>query len=212
MTGVQTCALPISRAEVTGAHWDDYSVAAADGTATLSAAVPQPYGDVRAYQMWIAGEYRGATVTLAAEVSAQDVAGHAELSLFTITHTEARSRARPVFPAPPGRQPTAVRRDRRDSGKTITGSSDWTRYQITAQVPGRGMALRPGRLAVAGPPARDLPQAHGLARGQPQAHRPAAGIIGQDDQDAPGRGCAVRPRVEVRLSVRDADGGHGFPP
>ena len=124
-----------SRAEVTGAHWDDYTVAAADGTATLSAAVPQPYGDVFAHQLWIAGEYGSATVTLAAEISAQDVAGHAELSLFTITHTEDRSRARPVFPAPPGRQPTPVRRDRRDSGKTITGSSDWTRYQITAQVP-----------------------------------------------------------------------------
>jgi len=80
------------------------------------------------------------------------------------------------------------------------------------QVPGRDMALGPGRLAVAGRPARDLPQAHGLAGGQPQAHRPAAGIIGQDDQDAPGSGRAVRPRVEVRLSVRDADGGHGFPP
>ena len=124
-----------SRTEVTGTHWDDNTVAAADGTATLSAVVPQPYGDVFAHQMWIAGEYRGATVTLAAEVSVQDVAGHAELSLFTITHTEDRSQARPVFPAPPGRQPTAVRRDRRDSGKTITGSSDWTRYQLTAQVP-----------------------------------------------------------------------------
>ena len=43
-----------SCAEVTGAHWDDYTVAAADGTATLSAAVPQPYGDVFAHQMWIA--------------------------------------------------------------------------------------------------------------------------------------------------------------
>lgn len=124
-----------SRAEVTGAHWDDYTVTAADGTATLSATVPQPYGDVFVHQMWIAGEYRGATVTLAAEVSARDVAGHAELSLFTIAHTEDRSRDRAVFPAPPGHQPVAVRRDRRDSGKTITGSSDWTRYQITAQVP-----------------------------------------------------------------------------
>ena len=85
--------------------------------------------------MWIAGEYRGATVTLAVEITAQGVAGHAELSLFTITHTEDRSRGRAVFLAPPGRQPTAVRRDRRDSGRTITGSSDWTRYQITAQVP-----------------------------------------------------------------------------
>lgn len=79
-----------SRAEATGEHRDDYTVAAADGTATLSAAVPQPYGDVFAHQMWIAGEYRGATVTLAAEMTAQDVAGHAELSLFTITHTEDR--------------------------------------------------------------------------------------------------------------------------
>jgi len=79
-----------SRAEVTGAHWDDYTVAAADGTATLTAAVPQPYGDVFAHQLWIVGEYGSATVTLAAEISAQDVAGHAELSLFTITHTEER--------------------------------------------------------------------------------------------------------------------------
>jgi len=85
--------------------------------------------------MWIAGEYRGATVTLAAEITALDVAGHAELSLFTITHAEDRSQARVVLPAPPGRQPVAVRRDRRDSSQTITGSSDWTRYQITAQVP-----------------------------------------------------------------------------
>ena len=57
--------------------------------------------------MWIAGEYRGATVTLAAEISAQDVAGHAELSLFTVTHTEDRSRDRAVFPAPRGHQPGA---------------------------------------------------------------------------------------------------------
>ena len=35
-----------SRAEVTGAHCGDYTVAAADGVAALSAAVPQPYGDV----------------------------------------------------------------------------------------------------------------------------------------------------------------------
>src|SRR6266516_2392138 len=102
-----------SRAEVTGAHWDDYTVAAADGTATLSAAVPQPYGDVFVHQMWIAGEYRGATATLAAELRAQHVAGHAELSLFTLTHTEDRSRDRAVFPAPLCLLTVAVRRRRR---------------------------------------------------------------------------------------------------
>ena len=62
------------------------------------------------------------------------MAGHAELSLFTITHTEDRSRAGRCSQRPPVPAGT-VQRDRRDSGKTITGSSDWTRYQITAQVP-----------------------------------------------------------------------------
>ena len=84
--------------------------------------------------MWIAGGYRGATVTLAAEVSAQDVAGRAELSLFHHPHRRPQPGPGGV-PGAPGHHPTAVRRDRRDSGKTITGSSDWTRYQITAQVP-----------------------------------------------------------------------------
>ena len=48
-----------SRAEITGAHWDDYTAAAADGAATLSAAVPQPYGDIFLRQSWTAGDYRG---------------------------------------------------------------------------------------------------------------------------------------------------------
>ncbi len=123
-----------SRAEVTGAHWDDYTVAAADGAAALSAAVPQPYGDVFLRQSWIAGDYHGATVTWRAEVSAQDVAGHAELSLFIITKTEQPSRDQAARAAS-GPQRVHIRRERRDSSKTITGSSDWTRYEITAQVP-----------------------------------------------------------------------------
>ena len=41
-----------------------------------------------------------------------------------------------MFPSP-GRQPVPAgpARPPGPSGKTITGSSDWTRYQITAQVP-----------------------------------------------------------------------------
>jgi hypothetical protein len=97
-------------------------VAAADETATLSAAVPQPYGDVFAHQMWIAGEYRGATVTLTAEITAQDVAGHAELSLFTITHAEDRSQDRPVFPAPP--RPPAGTGPARPPGHVQAGGPD----------------------------------------------------------------------------------------
>lgn len=123
-----------SRAEVTGAHWDDYTAAAADGAATLAAAVPRPYGDIFLRQSWTAGDYRGATVTLRAEASAQDVAGHAELSLFISTKTEVPGPDQAAHAAS-GLQRVRVRRERRDSGKTITGSSDWTRYEITAQVP-----------------------------------------------------------------------------
>jgi len=122
-----------SRAEVTGAHWDDYTVAAADGAATVSATVPQPYGDVFLGQSWIAGDYHGATVTLRAEVSAKDVA-EAELSLFIATKAEERSREQGGHAAS-GLQRIHVRRERRDSGKTITGSSDWTRYEVAAHVP-----------------------------------------------------------------------------
>jgi RNA polymerase sigma factor (sigma-70 family) len=123
-----------SRAEVTGAHWDDYTVAAANGTATLSAAVRQPYGDVFLRQSWMAVDYHGATVTLRAEVSAQDVAGHAELGLFTVIKTDepSREQAAQAASAP---QRVRVRRERQDFSTTITGSSDWTRYEVAAQVP-----------------------------------------------------------------------------
>jgi RNA polymerase sigma factor (sigma-70 family) len=100
-----------SLAEVTGAHWNDYAVAAADGAAALHAAVQQPYGDVFLGQEWLADDYRGATVTLRAEVRSQGVGGQAELSLDIAC------------------------RDRRHFGEAIAGTRDWTRYQITGRVP-----------------------------------------------------------------------------
>jgi len=113
-----------SQAEVTGAHWDDHTVAAADGAATLSAAVPQPYGDVFLGQSWMAGDYRGATMTLRAELSAEDVTGHPELSLFVVTKTEelGPDRAVPAAFGPrrvrvrlaPGFQPDHHRQQRLD--------------------------------------------------------------------------------------------------
>jgi RNA polymerase sigma-70 factor (ECF subfamily) len=124
-----------SRAEVTGAHWNDCAVAAADGAATLSAAVPQPYGDVFLGQEWLADDYRGATVTLRAEVRCQG--GHAELSLDIVSQAEGHNHDR-VIHAPPGDQPQPVqrvRRDRQHLSEAITGTRDWTRYQITGRVP-----------------------------------------------------------------------------
>jgi RNA polymerase sigma factor (sigma-70 family) len=126
-----------ARAEVTGAHWNDYAVAAADGTATLSAAVPQPYGDVFLGQEWLADDYRGDTVTLRAEVRSQDVGGHAELSLDAVSQPQGPGQDR-VMHAPPGDRPQPVLRvdrDRQHLSETLTGTRDWTRYEITLQVP-----------------------------------------------------------------------------
>jgi len=125
-----------SRAEVTGAHWNDYAVAAADGVATLSAAVPRPYGDAFLGQEWLADDYRGATVTLRAEVRSQD-AGQAELTLDVVSRPDGHG-PDPALHAPPGDQPVPVQRvdrDRQHLTETITGTRDWTTYQITVPVP-----------------------------------------------------------------------------
>jgi RNA polymerase sigma-70 factor, ECF subfamily len=126
-----------SRAEVTGAHWNDYAVTAADGTAALSAAVPQPYGDICLGQEWLADDYHGATVTFRAEVRSQDVSGYAELSLDIVSQPQSHSQDREIH-APPGDRAQPVQRvdrDRQHLSETITGTRDWTRYQITGRVP-----------------------------------------------------------------------------
>jgi hypothetical protein len=126
-----------ARAEVTGAHWNDYAVAAADGAATLSAAVPQPYGDAFLGQEWLADDYRGTTVTLRAEVRIQDVGDHAELSLDIVDQPGGHHQDR-VMHAPPSDQPQPVQRvhrDRQHLSEAIAGTRDWTRYQITARIP-----------------------------------------------------------------------------
>jgi RNA polymerase sigma factor (sigma-70 family) len=151
-----------SRAEVTGSHWDDYAVATTDGTATLSAAVPEPFGDVFLGQEFLADDYRGATLTLRAEVRGENVANHAELSLGIVTKAEdpGGDRKAPAADghAAPAFRPAAARRTRRAMqrhGQTITGSQDWTCYEVTAQIPGDAEHLGfelsligPGRVAL----------------------------------------------------------------
>jgi len=121
-----------ARTEVTGAHWDDYAVAAADGTATLSATVPDPYGSVFLGQEFLADDYRGAVVTLRAEVRSADLADHAELSVHVTTLAEEPSQGGPPRPRPV----KLIRRDMDQQGETITGSQDWTSYVLTVPVPG----------------------------------------------------------------------------
>lgn len=117
-----------SRAEVTGAHWDDYAVTVTDGAATLSSTVPEPYGDVFLGQEFLADGYRGATVTLRAEVRARDVAGEARLSVQIVSQPVASS-------PPPGPRPPRVARRGTEKNRAITGGQDWTWYEVTAPVP-----------------------------------------------------------------------------
>jgi RNA polymerase sigma-70 factor (ECF subfamily) len=131
-----------SRAEVTGSHWDDYTVTAAAGTATLAAVVPHPYGDVFLGQEFLADDDHGTTVTLRAEIRARDVAGHGELSLYIVD--------RPEDPPAPGPIPQAIHRGRQEHHRTITGSQDWTSYALTAPVPASAEAVE-FDLTLAGP-------------------------------------------------------------
>jgi RNA polymerase sigma factor (sigma-70 family) len=117
------------QAEATGSHWQDYSAAAADGVATLSAAVPHPYGNAVLGQSFLAGNYRGATVSLRAEIRAGAVPSRAVLWLRTNSE-----------PAPPGHLHRRV----------ITDGHDWTRHEVTIQVPGDAEKIAFG-LTLTGP-------------------------------------------------------------
>jgi RNA polymerase sigma-70 factor, ECF subfamily len=124
-----------SKCEVTGSHWDDYTVTTEDGAATLSAAVPHPYGSVFVGQEFLASGYLGTTLTLRAEVRAQDVAGHAVLSLRIVCKADEPSEHHDSQPAPGPIPGPVLQRVRGLPGPTITGSHDWTSYEVTAPVP-----------------------------------------------------------------------------
>jgi hypothetical protein len=68
-------------------------------------------------------------VTLRAEVRAQDVTGYGELSLHIVDQ--------PQDPPTPGPVPQLIHRERQERRHTITGSQDWTSYELTAPVTAR---------------------------------------------------------------------------
>lgn len=110
-------------------HWQDYSRAAADGTAVLASAVPEPSGSAVLFQEIYADDYRGRTVTFRGQLRAAGVDGQAGVHLTA---------GRPVDP--PGGQP----RDRGGSGLTSPGSSDWTWHEVTLPVPDDAGVIRFG--------------------------------------------------------------------
>jgi hypothetical protein len=110
-------------------HWQDYSRAAADQSAVLACAVPEPAGSAVLFQEIYAEDYRGAAVTFRGQLRTAGVAGEAGLHLAA---------GRPDQP------PGALLRDRGGSSLTGPGSSDWTRHEVTVPVPGQAGVIRFG--------------------------------------------------------------------
>jgi hypothetical protein len=111
------------------AHWQDYSCAAEDGTAMLSATVPQPAGFAFLGQEMFADDYRGETVTFRGEFRTRDTAGadaasRAGLFLRLVSGHDAR---RPLTER-------AAIDDPDNHIVTIAGDRDWASHQVTAPV------------------------------------------------------------------------------
>jgi hypothetical protein len=68
-------------------------------------------------------------VTLRAEIRAQGVTGEGELSLHIVDKAE--------DPPAPGPIPQRIHRGRQEQRHTVTGSQDWTSYELTAAVTAR---------------------------------------------------------------------------
>ena len=110
-------------------HWQDYSCTAADRSAVLASAVPEPSGSAVLFQEIYADDYRGRMVTFRGQLRTTGVAGQAGLHLAA---------GRPVDP------PGEHLRDRGGSSLTGPGSSDWTWHEVTMPVPGDAGVIRFG--------------------------------------------------------------------
>ena len=108
----------------------DYSCAAADQSAVLAAAVPEPAGSAALVQAIYADDYRGGTVTFRGQLRATGLAGQAGLHLAV---------------SGPRYGPLGARLlDHGCSSPTAAGSSDWTWHEVTVPVPGEAIAIRFG--------------------------------------------------------------------
>jgi hypothetical protein len=105
-------------------HWQDYSCTAADRSAVLASAVPEPPGFAVLVQTIDADDYRGRTVTFRGELRTTGVANHAGLHLAAGAAYE-----------PPG----DCLRDRGATSLTGPDSSDWTWHEVTMTVPDVGV-------------------------------------------------------------------------
>ncbi len=114
--------------QVTGSHDQDYSCTAEDGRAILTAAVPEPAGFAFLGQEIEPDDYRGHAVTFHVDLRSTDVA----------------DRAGPVLRIPrQGRRPAPPDpwHDPENHFATVTGTSGWTRHEVTAQVPADAISI-----------------------------------------------------------------------
>jgi len=118
-------------------HWHDYTCAARQGTATLSAAVPQPEGFAFLAQEMFADDYLDGVITFRGQIRVsraddEKAAGRAGLFLRT-------ERASDIGSGRSIRGPLAedsVLGDPINHIVTVTAGNDWTRHEVTARVPG----------------------------------------------------------------------------
>ncbi|MGD0066013.1 MAG: hypothetical protein ABSB76_21525, partial [Streptosporangiaceae bacterium] len=108
----------------------DYSCAAADQSAVLAAAVPEPAGSAVLVQTIYADDYCGRTVTFRGQLRITGLAGQAGLH---------------VAVSGPRYGPLGARLlDHGSSSLAAPGSSDWTWHEVTVPVPGEAIAIRFG--------------------------------------------------------------------
>jgi hypothetical protein len=109
-------------------HWQDYSCTAAERSAVLASAVPEPSGFAVLVQTIYADDYRGCMVTFRGQLRT-GVAGQAGLHLAA---------------GRPGELPGVHLRDRGGSSVTGPGSGDWAWHEVTVPVPGDAGVIRFG--------------------------------------------------------------------
>ncbi len=110
-------------------HWQDYSCTAADRSAVLASAVPEPSGFAVLVQTIFADDCRGRPVTFRGQLRTRDLAGRAGLHLASGQPDE-----------PPGEH----LRNRGSRSLTAPGSSDWTWDEVTMPVPEDAGVIRFG--------------------------------------------------------------------
>jgi bifunctional DNase/RNase len=103
----------------------DYSATTEDGRAILTAVMPEPAGFALLGQDIFADDYRGRAVTFRGDVRSTGVEDLAGLVL------RVHSQGRPS-PQPAGRDP---RLDPANHFAFVTGTCDWTRHEVAAEVP-----------------------------------------------------------------------------